>query len=166
MFSCASRISRDDLTELATLRHHVFGKAIFERACVVWTHPELLDAAQPGASGGGGGGAAEAALESFLEDADAETRLFLRDVAGGAVLMDNAMAARQADALAAGRLGGPHAAEQLERLMRAAVSVEGPRGSPVPLNAKHARIARRLQMQQRMQEERAAAGGRGFCAVM
>ena len=34
------------------------------------------------------------------------------------------------------------------------------------LNAKHARIARRLQMQQRMQEERAAAGGRGFCALM
>ena len=166
VFSCASRISRDDLTELATLRHHVFGKAMFERACVVWTHPELLDAAQPGASGGGGGGAAEAALESFLEDADAETRLFLRDVAGGAVLMDNAMAARQADALAAGRLGGPHAAAQLERLMRAAVSVEGPRGAPVPLNAKHARIARRLQMQQRMQEERAAAGGRGFCALM
>ena len=47
-----------------------------------------------------------------------------------------------------------------------AVSVEGPRGAPVPLNAKHARIARRLQMQQRMQEERAAAGGRGFCALM
>ena len=54
----------------------------------------------------------------------------------------------------------------VQTLMRAAVRVEGPRGAPVPLNAKHARIARRLQMQQRMQKERAAAGGRGFCAVM
>ena len=161
VFSCATRISHDDLTELATLRHHVFGKAMFERACIVWTHPDMLDPAWPG-----GASSSVSALDAFLEDADDETRLFLNDVAGGAVLVDNAVAARQAEALAAGRLGGPHAAAQLETLMRAAVRVEGPRGAPVPLNAKHARIARRLQMQQRMQNERAAAGGRGFCAVM
>ena len=121
----------------------------------------MLDPAWPG-----GASSSVSALDAFLEDADDETRLFLNDVAGGAVLVDNAVAARQAEALAAGRLGGPHAAAQLETLMRAAVRVEGPRGAPVPLNAKHARIARRLQMQQRMQKERAAAGGRGFCAVM